>query len=88
MSMIQRMTQLIQRSHAEASATINTAASRRQRGASATEYAIIVALVAIALTAAFGAGTSEEGLTAAFEEFLENVTSAIKDGKWPGSTEE
>lgn len=83
MSLIQRMTQLIQRGHAEASATLNTAASRRQRGASATEYAIIVALVAIALTTAFAAGTEGSGgLVGAFTTFIGNVVEAITEGTW------
>lgn len=52
MSLMQRMTQQLQRGHAEASATLNTVASRRQRGASAIEYVIIVALIALAVLAA------------------------------------
>ena len=83
MSPIQRMTQLIQRGHAEASATLNTAASRRQRGASATEYAIIVAVVAVALTAAFAGDT---GIQQAFTTFITNIGTAISTGSWPTGT--
>lgn len=71
MSLIQRMTQLIQRGHAEASATINTAASRRQRGASAIEYVIIAAVIAFAIFAA----ANTEGVATAFTNFF----SAIED---------
>lgn len=49
MSLIQRITQ---RGHAEASATLNSAKFRRQRGASAIEYVIIVAVIAVGIFAA------------------------------------
>ncbi|MDR5892359.1 Flp family type IVb pilin [Halomonas mongoliensis] len=84
MSMIQRMTQLIQRGHAEASATINTAASRRQRGASAIEYVIIAAVIAFAIfAAAFGTG-EESALTSAFESFFTQLTSIVNSAAVDG----
>src|SRR5690554_2679941 len=73
MSLIQRMTQLAQRGHAETSATLNTAASRRQRGASAIEYVIIVAVIALALFAA--ANVTNFGT--AFEGWFESVYKVI-----------
>lgn len=80
MSLIQRMTQLIQRGHAEASATLNTAASRRQRGASAIEYVIIAAVIAFAI---FAASTSDaidiQGAFASFFETISDIVTGISD---------
>ncbi|WP_445004998.1 Flp family type IVb pilin [Halomonas mongoliensis] len=76
MSMIQRMTQLIQRGHAEASATLNTTASRRQRGASAIEYVIIAAVIAFAIFAASEAVDFQE----LFNTFFNRIETAIGEG--------
>ncbi|MCA0975789.1 Flp family type IVb pilin [Halomonas denitrificans] len=46
---------------------------RRQRGASAIEYAVIIALIATALVAAFGLSGVSDALTA----FVGNIASAI-----------
>ncbi len=83
MSLIQRMTQLIQRGHAEASATLNTAASRRQRGASAIEYVIIAAVIALAIFGAASAG----GLGEAFRDWFDEVVSTINSWKDEGEGE-
>lgn len=75
MSLMQRMTRMIQRGHAEASATLNTAASRRQRGASAIEYVIIAAVIAFAIFAATTAGDTD--IKAAFEGFFSKLQSVV-----------
>ncbi|WP_445004000.1 Flp family type IVb pilin [Halomonas mongoliensis] len=77
MSMIQRMTQLIQRGHAEASATLNTTASRRQRGASAIEYVIIAAVIAFAIFVAAGGIGDESAIRVAFESFFEQIADIV-----------
>ena len=74
MSLIQRMTQLIQRGHAEASATLNTAASRRQRGASAIEYVIIAAVIAFAIFAAANSDAFQD----AFSDFFSRIESLVQ----------
>jgi len=79
MSPIQRMTQLIQRGHAEASATLNTAASRRQRGASAIEYVIIAAVIAFAIFLAAGGLGEENAITAAFSQFFDQIAAIVND---------
>ncbi len=75
MSLIERMTQLIQRGHAEASATLNTAASRRQRGASAIEYVIIAAVIAFAIFLAAQATDLDE----VFSDFFERIETIVED---------
>lgn len=77
MSPIQRMTQLIQRGHAEASATLNTAASRRQRGASAIEYVIIAAVIAFAI---FLASTADGvDIQEAFASFFGRISEIVTE---------
>ncbi|WP_253448264.1 Flp family type IVb pilin [Halomonas sp. Y3] len=78
MSPIQRMTQLIQRGHAEASATLNTAASRRQRGASAIEYVIIAAVIAFAIFAVAGIG-DDSLIGSAFKTFFDQIADIVTD---------
>lgn len=73
MSLMQRMTRMIQRGHAEASATLNTAASRRQRGASAIEYVIIAAVIAFAIFAA----SSNADIKGAFESFFNTLQGIV-----------
>ena len=79
MSLIQRMTQLIQRGHAEASATLNTAASRRQRGASAIEYVIIAAVIAFAIFAAAGGIDEDSTIGSAFNTFFDKIADTVSD---------
>ena len=83
MSPIQFISQWLECRRLAAGKPLNDAASRRQRGASATEYALIVAMVAIALTAAFAGDGSTTGLEAAFATFISNVATAIDSGVWP-----
>lgn len=73
MSLIQRTTQLIQRGHAEASATLNTAAFRHQRGASAIEYVIIAAVIAFAIFIA----ANNTDLATLFGNFFDEVEDVI-----------
>ena len=84
MSPIQFISQWLECRRLAAGEPLNDAASRRQRGASATEYALIVSLVALALIAAFGDGGATLG--GAFTEFLNNVKGAITDGTWPATS--
>ncbi len=78
MSPIQRMTQLIQRGHAEASATLNTAASRRQRGASAIEYVIIAAVIGFAIFVVAGGVGEDSAVGAAFSDFFDNIATLVQ----------
>ncbi|MGM0536535.1 MAG: Flp family type IVb pilin [Pseudomonadota bacterium] len=68
MSLMQRMTQQLQRGHAEASATLNTVASRRQRGASAIEYVIILGVIAVAIFLAANFGDLQDTISGIFDE--------------------
>ncbi|MGM0694123.1 MAG: Flp family type IVb pilin [Pseudomonadota bacterium] len=77
MSLMQRMTQQLQRGHAEASATLNTVASRRQRGASAIEYVIIAAVIAFAIFLA--AGANDGALATAFTDFFSEITTIVDE---------
>ncbi|MGM0986880.1 MAG: Flp family type IVb pilin [Pseudomonadota bacterium] len=76
MSLMQRMTQQLQRGHAEASATLNTVASRRQRGASAIEYVIIAAVIAFAIFLAAG---NDGALATAFTDFFSKITTIVDE---------
>jgi Flp pilus assembly pilin Flp len=73
MSMTERMLKRVQRGGAETHAVLNTARFRRQRGASAIEYAIIVSVIAIAVFAT--AGT--DSIATAFQGWIENVAAII-----------
>lgn len=52
---------------------------RRQRGASAIEYAVIIALIAVALVAAFSAG----GIPEALSTFVDNISNTISPPTTP-----
>lgn len=82
MSLMQRMTQQLQRGHAEAGATLNTLASRRQRGASAIEYVIIAAVIAFAIFVA--SSTGDVDIQEAFESFFGEITDAVNDADTDG----
>jgi len=84
MSPIQRMTQLIQRGHAEASATLNTAASRRQRGASAIEYVIIAAVIAFAIFVVAGGTGEDSAIGDAFKTFFDNIAEIVDTSSLEG----
>ncbi|MBS8270164.1 hypothetical protein C6W88_00525 [Halomonas litopenaei] len=60
--------------------SLNHPRYRGQRGASAIEYAVIIALIAVALVAAFSSG----GIPEALNTFVENISNTIN----PPTTED